>query len=141
MAFDERGYKDKWNKENMKQVKASYKAEFVEEFKEACKTLEIKQSDAIRMAMNETIKKAEENNNMTIADVIHEMKNKHHTTVEHREVYLSIWDNRLDETLIKDMNLDNDCLSQFISNHKIETYEETTVKDAIFVKVIINLIN
>ena len=93
------------------------------------------------MAMNETIKKAEENNNMTVADVIHEMKNKHHTTVEHREVYLSIWDNRLDETLIKDMNLDNDCLSQFISNHKIETYEETTVKDAIFVKVIINLIN
>lgn len=141
MAFDEKEYKDKWNKENMKQVKASYKAEFVEEFKEACRTLGIKQSDAIRTAMTETIKKVEGNNNMTVADVIHEMKNKYHTTVEHREVYLSIWDDRLDETLIEDMNLDDDCLSQFISNHKIETYEETTIKDAIFVEVIINLIN
>ena len=26
-----------WQKENMKQVKASYKTEFVDEFKEACK--------------------------------------------------------------------------------------------------------
>lgn len=28
-------------KENMKQVKASYKTEFVDEFKEACKSLEL----------------------------------------------------------------------------------------------------
>lgn len=47
-----------WQKENMKQVKASYKTEFVDEFKEACKKLGIKQSDVIRKAMQDTIEKA-----------------------------------------------------------------------------------
>ena len=58
MAFDEEKYKQKWKKENMKQVKASYKTEFVDEFKEACKKLGIKQSDVIRKAMQDTIEKA-----------------------------------------------------------------------------------
>ena len=49
----------KWQKENMLQVKASYKREFVEEFKEACRQLNIKQSDVIREAMQSTIAKAE----------------------------------------------------------------------------------
>lgn len=141
MAFDEEKYKKQWQKENMSTVIAKYNKGFVDDFKNACKKLGIKQSDVIRNAMNETIKKVEENNNMTVADVIHEMKNKYHTTVEHKEVYLSIYDDRLNETLIEDMDLDNDCLSQFISNHKIERYEETTIKDAIFVEIIINLIN
>ena len=52
--FDQAKYMRDWQKENMKQVKASYKAEFVEEFKEAY----IKQSDVIRKAMQKTIDQA-----------------------------------------------------------------------------------
>lgn len=58
MPFNEANYKRNWDKENMKHVKASYKAEFVDEFKQACKDLNIKQSDVIRKAMNETIEQA-----------------------------------------------------------------------------------
>ena len=56
--FDQVKYMREWQKENMKQVKASYKTEFVDEFKEACKKLGIKQSDVIRKAMQYTIEKA-----------------------------------------------------------------------------------
>lgn len=56
--FDQAKYMREWQKENMKQVKASYKTEFVDEFKEACKKLGIKQSDVIRKAMQDTIEKA-----------------------------------------------------------------------------------
>ncbi len=58
--FNQAKYMREWQKENMKQVKASYKTEFVDEFKEACKKLGIKQSDVFRNAMYSTIKKAEE---------------------------------------------------------------------------------
>ena len=56
--FDQAKYMREWQKENMKQVKASYKTEFVDEFKEACKKLGIKQSDVFRNAMQDTIEKA-----------------------------------------------------------------------------------
>ena len=56
--FDQAKYMQEWQKQNMKQVKATYKTEFVLEFKEACKKLGIKQSDVIRDAMQEVIKKA-----------------------------------------------------------------------------------
>ena len=58
--FNQAKYMREWQKENMKQVKASYKTEFVDEFKEACKKLGIKQSDVFRNAMYSTIKKAKE---------------------------------------------------------------------------------
>ena len=56
--FNQAKYMRDWQKENVKQVKASYKAEFVEEFKEACKKLNVKQSDVIRKAMQKTIDQA-----------------------------------------------------------------------------------
>ena len=56
--FNQAKYIREWQKENMKQVKATYKNEFVDEFKEACKVLGIKQSDVIREAMIQTIEKA-----------------------------------------------------------------------------------
>ena len=56
--FDQAKYMREWHKEHMKQVKASYKTEFVDEFKEACKKLGIKQSDVIRKAMQDMIEKA-----------------------------------------------------------------------------------
>lgn len=56
--FNQAKYMREWQKENMKQVKATYKNEFVDEFKEACKVLGIKQSDVIREAMIQTIEKA-----------------------------------------------------------------------------------
>lgn len=56
--FNQTRYINEWAKENMKQVKASYKAEFVDEFKEACKSLGITQSEVLRKAMIETIEKA-----------------------------------------------------------------------------------
>ena len=56
--FNQAKYMREWQKENMKQVKASYKTEFVDEFKEACKKLGIKQSDVFRKAMQDMIEKA-----------------------------------------------------------------------------------
>lgn len=59
MAFDEEKYKREWQKENMSTVIAKYNKSFVDEFKEACKKLDTKQSTIIRKVMEETIKKAE----------------------------------------------------------------------------------
>ena len=56
--FNENEYKREWKKENMKMVKASFKKDFVDQFKEACKQLNITQADAIREAMEQTIEKA-----------------------------------------------------------------------------------
>ena len=57
-AFNQSKYIQEWSKQNMKQVKAQYKAGFVAEFKEACATLGISQSEVIRKAMIETIESA-----------------------------------------------------------------------------------
>lgn len=56
--FDQIKYQNDWKKENMKQVGGSYKNEFVEQFKAACKKLGVSQSEVIKSAMEETIKKA-----------------------------------------------------------------------------------
>ncbi len=56
--FNQQEYIKEWKKKNMKQVKATYKTEFVDEFKEACSKLGIKQSDVFRKAMQEVIDKA-----------------------------------------------------------------------------------
>lgn len=56
--FDQNRYMAEWQKQNMKAVKATYKNEFVDTFKTACSILGISQSDVIRQAMEETIKKA-----------------------------------------------------------------------------------
>lgn len=58
--FNQKEYNKKWDKENMGVVKASFKKDFVTEFKDACKTLDIKQSDAIREMMQTIINKAKE---------------------------------------------------------------------------------
>lgn len=52
-----------WKKENMALVGASYKKEFVQEFKEACKKLDLRQSDLIRTMMEEIIEKANKEGN------------------------------------------------------------------------------
>ena len=39
--FNENEYKRDWKKENMKTVRASFKNDFVDQFKEACKFLEL----------------------------------------------------------------------------------------------------
>lgn len=56
--FNQQEYIKEWKKKNMKQIKATYNNDFVEEFKEACKKLGITQSDVIRQAMQDTINKA-----------------------------------------------------------------------------------
>ena len=56
--FNQAKYMREWQKENMKQEKASYITELVDEFKEACKKLGIKQSDVFRKAMQDMIEKA-----------------------------------------------------------------------------------
>ena len=53
---------EKYDKKNMAFVNAKYKKEFVREFKEACKTLGITQSEVFREAMIETIEKAKKPN-------------------------------------------------------------------------------
>ena len=57
--FNENEYKREWRKENMKTVRASFKSDFVDQFKDACKILGISQADAIREVMNNTIQKAD----------------------------------------------------------------------------------
>lgn len=56
--FNQQEYIKEWKKKNMKQIKATFKNDFVEEFKEACEKLGITQSDVIRQAMQDTIDKA-----------------------------------------------------------------------------------
>lgn len=58
--FNQAKYMNEWKKENMSLVGASYKSSFVQEFKEACKTLGVSQSSLIRNMMEETIKKAKQ---------------------------------------------------------------------------------
>ena len=60
MSFDQNKYVNDWKKKNMKLVGASYKSEFVDEFKEACKILGLKQSDLIREMMEDIIKQSRE---------------------------------------------------------------------------------
>lgn len=45
-------------KKNIKKLSCSFQKEFVDEFVQACKTLEIKQTDVIKKAMLETIEQA-----------------------------------------------------------------------------------
>ena len=51
---------ERYDKANMAMVGAKYKKEFIKEFKEACKSLGITQSEVIRKAMQATIDKAKE---------------------------------------------------------------------------------
>ena len=57
--FNQAKYMAEWQKQNMKQISASYKTDFVLEFKEACKKLGVSQSEVFRKAMEETIRRAE----------------------------------------------------------------------------------
>ena len=58
--FDQKEYQQQWDKENMEAIYVKYKSEFVKEFKAACKKIGKSQSDVVREAMEETIKKAKE---------------------------------------------------------------------------------
>lgn len=58
--FNQQEYVAEWSKKNMGRISAQYRKDFVEQFKVACKKLGITQSEVIRQAMEETIKKAEE---------------------------------------------------------------------------------
>lgn len=58
--FDSVAYRQEWNRKNMKSVGASYRADFVEEYKAAAKKLGLKTSDLIRQMMQEVIEKAKE---------------------------------------------------------------------------------
>lgn len=57
-AFDQFKYQANWQKDNMLNVSAKYRKDFVLEFREACKKLGIGTSDVIRRAMEETIERA-----------------------------------------------------------------------------------
>jgi len=56
--FDQKKYIQDWKKQNMKSVKVTYKNEFVDLFKTACSILGVSQSEVIREAMEQAIKKA-----------------------------------------------------------------------------------
>ena len=57
--FDQVKYQNQWIKANMKTVRGTYRNEFVDQFKAACKKLGVSQSEIFRKAMEEIIKKAE----------------------------------------------------------------------------------
>ncbi len=48
----------KYAKKHIKKLGCSYPSEFVDDFRDACKKLKIKQSDVIREAMEAVIEKA-----------------------------------------------------------------------------------
>lgn len=56
--FNQKAYTQEWDKKNMKLAGARFKKEFVDEFKEACSKLGIKQSDVFRKAMQDVIDQA-----------------------------------------------------------------------------------
>lgn len=58
--FNQSKYINNWAKKNMGHINVQYKKEFTEKFKAACKKLGVSQSEVIRAAMEETIRKAEE---------------------------------------------------------------------------------
>lgn len=59
--FNQKEYTQEWDKKNMKLAGSRYKKEFVDEFKEACLKLNIKQSDVFREAMKKVIDEAKNN--------------------------------------------------------------------------------
>lgn len=56
--FNQAKYMYEWSKENMLSVAAKYNREFVLEFRDALKKLNLKQSDVIRNAMQDVIDEA-----------------------------------------------------------------------------------
>lgn len=56
--FDQLQYIADWKKQNMKAVGSQYSADFVNEFKAACKKLGLVQSDVFRKAMQSVIDEA-----------------------------------------------------------------------------------
>lgn len=58
-TFDQNKYNSEWSKKNLTTISARYKPDFVKEFKQACKTLGVSQSEIIRTAMLETIEQAQ----------------------------------------------------------------------------------
>lgn len=56
--FDKKQYDHEWQKKNMKQIQVKFNIEFVEEFKQACKKMNISQRSVFEKAMQKTIKKA-----------------------------------------------------------------------------------
>ena len=53
--FDQNKYMNDWKKTHMARVNASYNTEFVAEFKEACRSLGVSQSQVFREAMQKVI--------------------------------------------------------------------------------------
>lgn len=60
--FNQTKYVNEWAKQNMLSISVSYKKDFVQEFREACAKLGIKQSDVFRQAMQSVIDKANTTN-------------------------------------------------------------------------------
>lgn len=56
--FNQIKYQNQWKKERYKLVGASFKNEFVEEFRKSCQKLGVKQSEIFKKAMEEVIEKA-----------------------------------------------------------------------------------
>ncbi|MFV0379474.1 MAG: hypothetical protein ACK5KQ_01430 [Anaerorhabdus sp.] len=57
-TFNQREYNYNWDKANMATVNTKFKKDFVNEFKAACKVLEISQSQAVKKGMQEIIDEA-----------------------------------------------------------------------------------
>lgn len=56
--FNQKEYNAKWRAKNMMRVSATYKNDFVLEFREACKKLAVSQSEIIKTAMQKVIEQA-----------------------------------------------------------------------------------
>ncbi|MEY8310306.1 hypothetical protein AAK899_12405 [Erysipelotrichaceae bacterium 51-3] len=70
LPFDQYAYMYEWSRENMASISVRFKKEFVQEFKEACKELGLKQSTVFRKAMEETIQKRQKESNIVLREII-----------------------------------------------------------------------
>lgn len=55
----------------------------------------------------------------TIQDIIYDARTKYHS--------LTKWEERCQEFLIEDMDIEHDCLSQFLYTHEVEEFTENVI--------------
>ena len=60
----------------------------------------------------------------TIQDIIYDARTKYHSLTNKKEINLTIWEERCQEFLIEDMDIEHDCLSQFLYTHEVEEFTE-----------------
>ena len=63
----------------------------------------------------------------TIQDIIYDVRTKYHSLTNKKEINLTIREERCQEFLIEDMDIEHDSLSQFLYTHEVEEFTENVI--------------